>query len=66
MNAAPEATMRAQARSLRGPWWWRLRCWTAQKMLNIGCALDPEDRSSISWYSDDHQTLHIVQIRRRP
>jgi hypothetical protein len=52
------------ARAMRGPWWWRLRCWATDRLAAATAALDPDDRSSTHWYEDDGQTIVFAQIRR--
>lgn len=62
--ASEAELMRSRARALRGPWWWRLRCWLADRACEVGCLLEPGDRSSMHWYSDDGSSVYFAQIRR--
>jgi hypothetical protein len=50
-----ERTVEAQRRAEedQGPWWWRLRCWAADRLATAGSAVDPEDRSSVYWIEND-------------
>ncbi len=65
--SAHASVMRAAADELRGPWWWRARCWLADVVNGLGCRLEPQDRSSISWV-ERHGAREFVAIRqvRRP
>jgi hypothetical protein len=56
------------ARVMRGPWWWRLRCWASDKLVSWGIRLGPRDRSSMSWVDvdeDGREVVCIAQIRRK-
>jgi hypothetical protein len=52
------------ARAHRGPLWWRLRVRLAELLGEWACALEPDDKSSTSWYSDDGQSIYFATIRR--
>jgi hypothetical protein len=55
-------TSRSEREYDRGPWWWRLRCDLADLLGSWACRLEPEDRTSVSWATDDD---HIVIARAR-
>lgn len=37
----------------RGPWWWRGRCWLADLLARWARALEPGDRTNVSWIEGD-------------
>jgi hypothetical protein len=65
LHSSPEVASRELAHSLRGPWWWRWRCQLADVLSRAAFAVDPWDRSSMYWYSDDRETVSFARIRRR-
>lgn len=55
------------ARELRGPWWWRLRCWLSDLLMNLGNRLEPDDAGLLSWREDGRPDGDIIIERiRRP